>query len=82
MAPSFEKVISAVVTSFLLFDVGASNFYATIIIPALTGLNTKNNPDEIIEMTAAEASWFGMFVCVSFETTELRNRHVTRKGTR
>lgn len=54
------KVISTVVTAFLLLDVGASNFYSTIIIPALTGLNTKNNPDEFLRMTAAEASWFGM----------------------
>lgn len=53
------KVISAVVTAFLLLDIGASNFYSTIIIPALTGLNAKNNPDETLQMTAAEVSWFG-----------------------
>lgn len=43
-----------------MLDVGASNFYSTIIIAALAGLNNKNNPDEFLQMTAAEASWFGM----------------------
>lgn len=43
-----------------MLDVGASNFYSTIIIAALAGLNTKNNPDEFLQMSGAEASWFGM----------------------
>lgn len=55
------KVISTVVAAFLMLDVGASNFYSTIIIAALAGLNTKNNPDEFLQMSGAEASWFGMY---------------------
>lgn len=74
----FEKVLSTIVTAFLLLDVGASNFYSTIIIPALTGLNIKNNPDEFLQMSASEVSWFGMWNDI-FAQARTRECHVIKQ---
>lgn len=47
-------------STLLLLDIGLSIAYPTVLISALTGLNKENNPNELLEMTAVEASWMGM----------------------
>lgn len=38
---------------------GLSDAIPTIIIPSLTGLNDKINPNEMIELSAIQSSWLG-----------------------
>lgn len=45
----------------LTTDIGLSLSYPTVLISATTGLNNKTNPNETLEMTPNEVSWFGKF---------------------
>ncbi|XP_031621657.1 facilitated trehalose transporter Tret1-like [Contarinia nasturtii] len=56
---SLPQIIVSLVTTLLLFDLGVSIAYPTVLISALTGLNNKTNPNELLRMTAVEASWMG-----------------------
>lgn len=42
-----------------LLNNGLAISFPTIIIPALTGLNSQHNPDEHLTITAEQASWIG-----------------------
>lgn len=55
----YFKVIAGVSAFFLLFDIGVSTSYPTVLISALTGLNDENNPNESLQMTPSQASWMG-----------------------
>lgn len=54
---ALPQVIAGVSAFFLLFDIGISTSYPTVLISALTGLNDENNPNESLEITAAQVSW-------------------------
>lgn len=40
-------------------DFGLSIAFATILIPALMGLNPALNPNETLSISAEEATWLG-----------------------
>lgn len=44
----------------IMFGVGLSIGFPTIAIPALRGLQPDKYPNETIQLTAVESSWFGM----------------------
>lgn len=54
-----SKIIVSLVTTLLLFDLGVSVSYPTVLISALTGLNNQTNPNETLHMSAVQASWMG-----------------------
>lgn len=56
---SFQVLITILV-NLLLLDVSFSYAFPTVIIPALTGLNEKNNPNETIQITGEQSSWIGI----------------------
>lgn len=41
--------------------IGLAINFPTILIPALTGLNVENNPNETIQLTDSEVSWIGLY---------------------
>lgn len=45
----------------LLLNFALAYNLSTIIIPALTGLNPNNNPNEHLVITPAESSWIGEY---------------------
>lgn len=53
------QVLAVTVKNFLLLDLGLSLAFPTIVIPALTGASSALNPNEILFITAAQASWLG-----------------------
>lgn len=52
-------MLASTIKNFLLLDLGLSVAFPTIVIPALTGLNSNVNPNEILQLTAVQASWLG-----------------------
>lgn len=56
-----------------MLDIGVSVSYPTVVISALTGLNNETNPNELLRMTAVEASWMGKLKQIQFDF-KLRNR--------
>lgn len=46
----------------LIMDIGLTIAIPAVVIPALTGLNKANNPNEFLHMTPVEASWLGKFL--------------------
>lgn len=54
------QVLASTVKNFLLLDLGLSIAFPTIVIPALTGLNVENNPNEFLHLLAYQASWLGL----------------------
>lgn len=52
-------MLASTVKNFLLLDLGLSIAFPTIVIPALTGLNKENNPNEFLHLIAYQASWLG-----------------------
>lgn len=54
-----SQVLASTVKNFLLLDLGLSIAFPTIVIPALTGLNKENNPNEFLHLIAYQASWLG-----------------------
>lgn len=46
-------------TTLLLFDIGVSVSYPTVLISALSGLNNEANPNETLRLSAHESSWMG-----------------------
>lgn len=55
----FWQILASTIKNFLLLDLGLSIAFPTIVIPALTGLNSEINPNETIQLTAVQASWLG-----------------------
>lgn len=51
----------------LIVDFGLSIAFATILIPALTGLNTALNPTETLKVTPEQATWLGMSIHLNFK---------------
>lgn len=43
----------------LIVDLGLTMAFPSIVIPALTGLNRSQNPNEFLHMTPVQASWLG-----------------------
>lgn len=43
----------------LLFDMGLCTSFPFIIIAALTGITNDHNRDEMLSLTAVQASWMG-----------------------
>lgn len=52
-------------------DFGLSIAYSTILIPALTGLNSDHNPDESISITPDQATWLGKCAFCIYTWTKL-----------
>lgn len=55
----FSQILASTAKNFLLFDLGLSVVFPTIVIPALTGLAEDKNPDEFLHLSPSAASWFG-----------------------
>ncbi len=49
----------------LLLDLGLAVAFPTIVIPALRGLQNEKNPNEFLEFSAVQASWYGSmgYIC-------------------
>lgn len=45
----------------ILVTFGLAIHFSTILIPALSGLNSQLNPNEILSITVEEATWIGTF---------------------
>lgn len=60
ISSSIGQVLASTAKNFLLLDLGLSVAFPTIVIPALMGLNNENNPNEMVQLTAVQASWLGM----------------------
>lgn len=56
----FLQILASTAKNFLLLDLGLSVAFTTIVIPALTGQDKVNNPDEFLHLTPVQASWLGM----------------------
>lgn len=54
------QLLASQAKNLIILDIGMSIAIPSIVIPALTGLNKDNNPDEIIHLTAEQSSWLGM----------------------
>lgn len=54
------QVLASTAKNLLIFDLGMTMAFATVAIPALTGRNKVNNPDEFLHFNAEQASWLGM----------------------
>lgn len=54
-----KKIIASSVKNLIIVDFGLSIAYSTILIPALTGLNSAHNPDETLSITPDQATWLG-----------------------
>lgn len=59
-------MIASVVKNLLLLDVGVTMAMTTIMIPALTGLNQENNPNEPILITPEDSTWLGKTLCLGY----------------
>lgn len=68
-ASAFRTILPQVLASsaknLLLFDLGLSVAFPTIVIPVLRGLQTDRNPDETLLFTAVQASWYGSVAYIS-----------------
>lgn len=60
---NFRRILAQILASTakntLLFNYGLAVTFPTILIPALTGLNTKLNPNETLRITPDESTWLG-----------------------
>lgn len=56
---SMEKILASTVKNILIFDYGLSFGFVTILIPALTGLNSVINSHEALTVTPDQATWLG-----------------------
>lgn len=45
----------------MILNIGQFFGFATILIPALTGISNELNPNETVQITAAQASWLCKF---------------------
>lgn len=69
MAPdkvtAFRRILPQFLASsaknLLIFDIGLTMAFPSIVIPALTGINSAQNPNEWLHMTPVQASWLGKY---------------------
>lgn len=59
------QVLAVSAKNLLLFDLGLSVAFPTIVIPVLRGLQSERNPDETLSFTAAQATWYGSVAYIS-----------------
>lgn len=57
----FSQALVIIPENLLFLNAGFMLALPTIIIPALSGLNLSNNPNEQLTITPAEASWIGKY---------------------
>lgn len=46
----------------LMLGLGLSLGFPTVAIPAFRGLQPEKYPDEVIQLTAVQSSWFGKHI--------------------
>lgn len=56
---SLIQFAATTVENMLLFDMGLCNAFASIVIPALTGIMNEHNLNETLTLTPVQASWLG-----------------------
>lgn len=61
ISPSFWQILACMTKNLLLFDLGLSYGFPTIVIPVLLGFAKDTNPNETIHFTASQASWYGEY---------------------
>lgn len=54
-----SQILASSAKNLLLIDLGLAIAFPTIVIPALRGLQNEKNPDEFLEFSAVQASWYG-----------------------
>lgn len=59
-----------------MFDMGLAYSFSVIAIPALTGKDPKNNPDEFLHITDDEVSWLGRTIWVCFTAFDCHNDRI------
>lgn len=63
---NFRRVLAQVLASsaknLLVFNFGLAITFPTILIPALSGLNTSLNPNETLTITPNESTWIGNYM--------------------
>ncbi|XP_037050613.1 facilitated trehalose transporter Tret1-like isoform X2 [Bradysia coprophila] len=61
----FPQVLASSAKNLLLLDLGLAAAFPTIVIPALRGLQNEKNPDEFLQFSAVQASWYGSmgYIC-------------------
>lgn len=57
----FHKVLACSAKNMFLLNFSLATNLPTIIIPALTGLNPSNNPNEHLKLSPEQQSWIGEF---------------------
>lgn len=53
------QVLATMAKNLLVLDIGMSLSFVTIVLPALRGLNPDKYPNERIQFTDEESTWFG-----------------------
>lgn len=53
------KILASSAKNLVILNFGLIISFSTILIPALTGLNSKNNPNETLRITPEESTWLG-----------------------
>lgn len=54
------KLLGSLAKNLMILNIGEFAGFAAIVIPSLTGLSKELNPDEMVQITAAQASWLCM----------------------
>lgn len=60
------QILASSAKNLLIVDFGLSIAFATILIPALTGLNNALNPNETLTITPDQVTWLGMLKTNTF----------------
>lgn len=55
----FAQFLATSIKNLIIFDIGMSLVFPGILIPALFGHQNEFNQNEVIKLTAAQASWLG-----------------------
>lgn len=54
-----RQILASTAKNLLLIDIGLAIAFPTIVIPALRGLQPNKYPNETIQFTAEQATWYG-----------------------
>lgn len=68
----FAQIFGAMAKSLMIINIGEFLGFSALVIPSLTGLSQDLNPDEMVQITASQASWLCKF-CIFFLVFSILN---------